>query len=298
MNNPEKPSEPAFTLAPEEKACEFLKRARESKRITLEKMAKDSRLNLEYLYALEQGDYHVLPAQAYVRIYLRSAAKYLQIDPDEVVRLYEKEVSGQKESEKKRTTRGLTALYRQSKMKPIGALAVLFILFIILSFLRTGNKLKKVEPVSKGVSPIAAADTAKDSAMAQPKEPEKKTEPALKDTTVAAKPVTIPSSFDSLIHLSIKCVRESSWVLVYTDTASQWRHVIAKDRSRNFKAKKSFQLALGRAETIALYINNKRIEIPQVRGVSRYNIDATGIRIIGTKEWETMFPNEKTALGN
>jgi transcriptional regulator with XRE-family HTH domain len=64
--------------------CDYLRNTRESRHISLEKLSKDTKLNLDYLYAIEQGDFEALPAEAYVRIYLRSVAKYLKMDVEDV----------------------------------------------------------------------------------------------------------------------------------------------------------------------------------------------------------------------
>ena len=59
---------------------EELKRARERKEIMLEDVAHETKINLDYLKAIEAGEFNFLP-QAYVRAFIRSYAQKVGLDP-------------------------------------------------------------------------------------------------------------------------------------------------------------------------------------------------------------------------
>jgi cytoskeletal protein RodZ len=65
-----------------------LRRAREVRGLSLDEAARDTRLRVDQLDALEREDYDVLPGEVYVRASLRTYASYLGIDPDKVVEVY------------------------------------------------------------------------------------------------------------------------------------------------------------------------------------------------------------------
>lgn len=70
---------------------EKLTRFRGETRMTVADMAKATKIQAKYIEALEQGHYEKLPADVYVRGYLRSYARYLNIDESMLVRLYDQE---------------------------------------------------------------------------------------------------------------------------------------------------------------------------------------------------------------
>lgn len=65
-----------------------LRRARELRALTLEEAARDTRLRLEQLDALEREEFDVLPGEVYVRASLRTYANYLGLDADEIAGAY------------------------------------------------------------------------------------------------------------------------------------------------------------------------------------------------------------------
>ena len=68
---------------------EYLKQMRESRGVSLEEVAEATKVKIQYLRALEEGRYDLLPPDIYVRGFLRSYAEYLGIDPEELYARYE-----------------------------------------------------------------------------------------------------------------------------------------------------------------------------------------------------------------
>lgn len=67
---------------------DILRSARHKKNVGLDEVAEATRIKRDYLEALEQGDYTVLPGPAYVIGFLRNYARYLGLHPDDVVQEY------------------------------------------------------------------------------------------------------------------------------------------------------------------------------------------------------------------
>lgn len=70
---------------------EKLSKFRSEARLTIADMAKATKIQAKYIDSLEKGLYEKLPADVYVRGYLRSYARYLNIDEGTLIRLYEQE---------------------------------------------------------------------------------------------------------------------------------------------------------------------------------------------------------------
>lgn len=69
---------------------EQLKNARIAKNKSLEEISSETNISKRYLTALEENDYSVFPAQVYASGFLKSYAKFLEIDPQVVVEEYNK----------------------------------------------------------------------------------------------------------------------------------------------------------------------------------------------------------------
>lgn len=70
---------------------EKLKKLRGNRRISLGEVSRITQVQVKYLEHLENGDYDKLPADVYVRGFLRSYADFLNVDERILIRLYEKE---------------------------------------------------------------------------------------------------------------------------------------------------------------------------------------------------------------
>jgi cytoskeleton protein RodZ len=74
--------DPRFGVGP------ALRRAREVRGLSLDEAARDTRLRVDQLDALEREDFDVLPGEVYVRASLRTYASYLGLDPTKLAGAY------------------------------------------------------------------------------------------------------------------------------------------------------------------------------------------------------------------
>jgi transcriptional regulator with XRE-family HTH domain len=66
----------------------MLRSAREKKNLSVEDVARVTRIKESYLEALESGEYSQLPGPAYTTGFLRNYARYVGLHPDDVVQEY------------------------------------------------------------------------------------------------------------------------------------------------------------------------------------------------------------------
>lgn len=66
----------------------LLRKAREEKRITLRQASDDTKITSRHLQAIEDDNYMVFPGETYAMGFLSSYAVYLEVDPEQVKRLY------------------------------------------------------------------------------------------------------------------------------------------------------------------------------------------------------------------
>ena len=92
---------------------EKLKKLRGEKRIALGEVSRVTKIRVEYLQCLEDGKYDELPADVYVRGFLKSYADFLGVDEHSLVKLFEKEKGIKKNLEK-----GKNPVKTDSKVAP------------------------------------------------------------------------------------------------------------------------------------------------------------------------------------
>lgn len=80
---------------------EKLRKIRNEKRISLNEVSKNTQIQLKYLEYLEEGHYDKLPAEVYVKGFLRSYANFLEISEKSLIKMYERERKIQKSIQRK-----------------------------------------------------------------------------------------------------------------------------------------------------------------------------------------------------
>jgi cytoskeletal protein RodZ len=93
---------------------EKLRKLRSDKRIALNEVSRVTKIRLEYLQYLEEGKYDELPADVYVRGFLKSYGDFLGFDEQNLIKLFEKEKGIKKNLEKVKNPNKANA-----KIKPL-----------------------------------------------------------------------------------------------------------------------------------------------------------------------------------
>lgn len=115
---------------------EKMRRVRNEKRISLPEIAKNTKIQLEYLEYLESGNYSKLPADVYVRGFLKSFADYLGVNEEYLIKSFVKEKSIQKNIEggnKEKISSDKINLSRFSVTPKIISIFFISLFFVILS---------------------------------------------------------------------------------------------------------------------------------------------------------------------
>ena len=77
----------------------FLKREREKKNISLRDVSRNTRVREHLLEAIEADRYDLLPSPTFVKGFLQSYAKYVGLDPNEVVLRFQNVMKGPQKEE-------------------------------------------------------------------------------------------------------------------------------------------------------------------------------------------------------
>lgn len=107
----------------------LLRQRRQALGQPLAEIARDSRIRLAYLEAIEEGRYDDLPGSAYAPGFVRSYAEHLGLDGDEVVRRFRAERGAPKEASKLRFPSPMN-----EASAPRGAVLLIGALIVLLAY--------------------------------------------------------------------------------------------------------------------------------------------------------------------
>jgi len=111
---------------------ERLKEVREESDLSLEEVTKKTGIKIEYLSALELNDYQRLPGELYTKSFLKRYAAFLELNPQSVIRLYEKEsgiISKTVNQNKRQHAFGLSRHHFAITPKTFRRIAIFLIIF-------------------------------------------------------------------------------------------------------------------------------------------------------------------------
>jgi cytoskeleton protein RodZ len=169
-----------------ERVGELLRKARESRQISIETVAHKLRLSQRYIEALEANEYDAIPADAYVRVYLQSLCRFLSLNTEDILNRFfqERGVTGVDTLKRDPNTKINLALVESPKKNP----APFFVAAIVLALLIFAGILWLL-PKSREAQPAVPAAIKTDSVAAHPP----------KDTTAIPLPTDLQAPADTSV---------------------------------------------------------------------------------------------------
>src|SRR3989338_6584155 len=218
----------ALSIQPH-KLNEILKLNRDRKRASLQTAQQDTRISVDYLQALETGEYGKFPAEVYCIGFLKKYAAYLGLNPEEMVALYKKEqearMAAHIETEKKQLDHE-----KQEKSTDLVKVLTLIILLVfvgggwLFTVLRSTSENKASEPLS----------------IAQR----------------AMVPV-LPVPHRSLTLAAF--TRDNVWMRVVPDKQLSFEGFVAAGSTRTWEAQVEIFIRIGNVEAVSLTLNGQPI---------------------------------------
>lgn len=278
---------------------DYLRREREAKRITIDTIAKDLKLNAKYVKALEANQYDALPADPYVRVYLRSIAKYLLLDSEEILARFYKEqgLTPPKSHHETSTKLNISTVEPERKFGPGIIILVIVILLAGLSFFATrqgwigGQELSPPEVISEDTTETVVPESDSIPQEETISDTADTSDTATEDTESEPEASTAPKVLDKL-KLVVQVEKESSWIQVFADGES-YKNTLRPGSRRTFTAKDSINVHVGNKSAVRFTLNGKRITSLTGSDVVVFKIDKTGsIDQWTLSKWQTVFADE------
>lgn len=292
---------------PNEKVGDILHKERVTRRITLDTISKDLKLNIKYIKAIESNSYKELPADPYIRVYLRSIANYLMLDSEEILKkFFEEKGIITHDIEKDRSTKIIIDIEREKikakNLKTWILLAIIIIILVLLGYL--GNTkgwfnilTKSIESFQNQSSDKEKQDSLNTSTQENadslgeesPMDTLSSDESNLLTEAAGTDDTSYSDSYGDSLRLIISVTEDSVWVQVFRDGVS-WKNFIQVGESKVFYARDSLNIHVGRNSTTRYFLNGEPLEV-KGRGIKMFKIDHQGVELWKLSKWRRVFKN-------
>lgn len=269
---------------------EMIRSARQSRGMSLAELSMTTNIMLDKLKALEEGRFEDLPEPVYVRAFIRSAAKALDVDPAPIIERYSAESGGAGDIIHQIPDRN------PSEEAPLGDPQTMnklkMLLFVVLAaaagaavwYVYSGEvESKKAEaqvqlmeeklPNLPSINEIEASEGAEAPAPAVPEQssaaPEASGDPALKPGEVPQ----ISALIDDDFHEVVVTVNQPCWIQV---TTIDGKRVLAKEMKKNesqtLSLKKGARFTIGNTNAASIVVDGSVYDYSTAvrNGVARF----------------------------
>ncbi len=259
-----------------------LRGARERAGLTLEDLARATRIPAERLRALEAEDWARFPGGVFGRGFVRNVARELRLPEDETVERYRR--ARGEETGRPAVPKGLPEPDWEVRLGP-GRAARFWPVLLVLAIVAAGAFLwlhlpavQPLLPVPTGEppEPVASAGSGEAAAPSRPEAgpgapappvPEARPSPAEPAPPPGSRtaPPSAPGPPPQTLTLEVRAV-DKAWVQVVTDGGEPQARVFKPGERRTFQAREGFRVKLGNAGGVRLYWNGQALKPPGVPG--------------------------------
>ncbi len=245
----------------------YLRSARERKNISLEAIARATKITLKNLEALEKDEFHLLPPPVFVRGFLRAYAHQVGLDGQKILEMYERQTKGGDLSLPIKRTAG------EKKIPRVAQILIPILLILLGIILYYSLSKKPPSPPSPPFSPPPAAQVTPEIKVKVPgptEEPppppitppeEKKIETSAPPLTVIPEkpaPVVAEEKKKERRHvLKIKAI-EKTWLRLKADEEKEIEALLQPKEIATWTARRQFKITIGNAGGVELTFNGVR----------------------------------------
>ncbi|MDG9703447.1 helix-turn-helix domain-containing protein [Streptomyces sp. DH37] len=243
-----------------------IQKARIDARLTVDEVSATTRVRVPIVHAIEQDDFSRCGGDVYARGHVRTLAKAVGLDPDELVAQYDAEHGGRP------APTPAAALFEAERIRPepsrpnwtaaMVAAIVAVVGFVGFTLFSGGDEPARTPVAQDGPSsgPTGEPNPAK------PADPKPDPDPSVSESAIAAAPAD---------KVTVKLVAEGgqSWFSAEAHNGRLLEEGVLRDGdSRTFTDDKRIDLVLGNAGAVTLFVNGKEVdkvgEVGQVQRVS------------------------------
>lgn len=257
---------------------ENLRREREMRGVSLQEISSATKISVRFLQAMENEQFDQIPGGVFTRSFIRTYAKYLGLDEDQVLAEYRLAVPSSAEFDLSRLTASTPNSRPNRARGPAAALLLAAVLlgggYLLHRYTRRASEPQvspapaaapaynpEGGPTSKSSSPPVAEPTKVDSAPGPVASGSGQAQPASTQTAAAGIEETPPAASspgDGLI-LQIAAT-EQAWVAIEADHKTVLQRVFEVGEVRSVRARESVDVTTGNALGIVLTLNGETLQ--------------------------------------
>ena len=224
---------------------QMLQAAREEKQWSFTHTEEITKIRVRYIQALEEEKYEILPGTTYVKGYLRTYAKQLGLNPDEIMALYN--ASAMPEPIPVNESSNQRVKIRPSWLRPaiIGSMALLAIVLVI-SIALSQSRSKLVDPPLFEPAALPTAPQAE------------KTTP-LPSAPIVPNPANVVATTQEGLTMQLVFI-QPCWIVVRVDGQPSLQGTYTAGTTKEVKGTNKIELvSVGNAGGISVTLNGKAL---------------------------------------
>jgi len=237
----------------------YLKTKRLEKNISLEEIAADTKINTKVLDSLERDALNELPSSAFVRGFIRSYCKYIKLDQNKPLMLYDilyygTSVDNELDKFIKKDLVKINKVSRKIFWWTTSFLSILFILGIIIYFVNSNYKIEKKKDIINidlKQENINKASNVIDHNITKNEEIKEQVKEKIKEDV---KPELIKGQ--ELVIIARKLV----WIKVQLDNNAPFDFMLAAEKKRILKAENQIKILIGDASAVKITYEGKELD--------------------------------------
>ena len=254
---------------------QILRKAREEKGLTLEQAEEQTKIRRKYIEALENEKYEVLPGPVYVKAFIKTYARYLDLNGDLLVEGLNNEVVdsgsaseyGEGKSDTQETSRERLAKRRSVRKTPKKVFDNEIIPAKIRRYLTMAVGavivIALIWGISYRISSPFMAEKPKQAEQAKPENKDKATNRNEEQKTEIQKVV-----------LKLDVTSDESWIQVKVDGSTAFEGILEEGQSKDFTAQDNMSVRLGNSGAVQVYVNGKNFGYMGGKGmVKNFTVD-------------------------
>lgn len=217
-----------------------LKEAREARGLTPEDVEDETKIRKKYIMAMEQEKFEALPGPIYARAFLKNYAKFLNIDPEEILEAYKQihqEENTQAEISKPAARKVVkTDMFTRYWMYLVASFLIIVLVGSVYYGARwiTANR----DVSTEGDNPVVVEVYSQEEIVQE-------APPRDKSTNITG------------VNVVLNVKSDRSWVMVTVDGNQAFQGEITAGESKSFEGKENIFVTLGNAGAVEVLVNGQ-----------------------------------------
>lgn len=246
---------------------ELLRHAREGLRASLAQASRETKIRPDYLEAMERDSFSFVSGRVYVRGMVRSYARWLGLDEDEVAAEFERVVGGPPPPplvEALQRPAVVATRRRRPHWPAAAALASMILLALsLVGLLRPSENVARPPAPPQSPAPTSAAAPT---------------------PTPAQVAEAVPPPAPEGVRLVVNVVGAKCWVRVVADGKEAFQGTLFNGDGKTFEAKDHLRVTFGLLTAVRIQLNGKDVPIPPEFGTTHtfeFRPDSTTLAPLG-----------------